>query len=405
MKSQIVAAALFAFTAGGIAFYPAIKNVGAGATPQVDPIARIPDVDPVTRQRPRIEVVFVLDTTGSMGGLIHAAKEKIWSIATTMAQADPAPQIRMGLVAYRDRGDEYVTRVFDLSHDLDTLYGTLMDFRADGGGDGPESVNQALSDAVNRISWSPEQSAYKVIFLVGDAPPHMNYPNEVQYPQTLAVAQSKGIVVNTIQAGSHDATRRVWKKIAQAGYGHFAHVEQSGNAVAIATPYDQRLAELSAKLDETRLYYGSEAEKAKRQLKQQAAKKLHESASVASRARRATFNATVSGEANLLGEGELVEDVSSGRVDLERLAPQTLPAPIAALAPEEQRAAISEIAQTRAKLKDEIEELAAQRSQYLKKEVAAVGGAKASLDQKLYDAIRDQAGSKGMRYETEGLAY
>lgn len=405
MKSKIIAAALFTFTAGGIAFYPAIKNVGAVATPPPDPIVHVPVVDPVTQKRPTIEVVFALDTTGSMGGLIQAAKEKIWSIATTMSQAQPAPEIRMGLVAYRDRGDVYVTQVVDLSDDLDSMYATLMDFRAGGGGDGPESVNQALYHAVHRISWSQDKDAYRVVFLVGDAPPHMDYQDDVKYPQTLAVAKSRDIVVNTIQAGDSRATRNVWMKIAQAGYGLYAQVEQTGNAVAIATPYDKRLAELSAKMDETRLYYGSAAEKAKRQLKQDAARKLHESASVESRARRATFNATKSGENNFLGEGELIEDVSSGRVDLDSLKPESLPAPLQAMAPAEQKAAIEEAAERRAELKSEIQELAAQRADFLKEKVNAVGGASASLDHKLYGAIRDQAGKKGMHYEADTPAY
>ena len=86
-----------------------------------------------TGQTPKIDVVFVLDTTGSMGGLIQTAKEKIWAIASTMASAQPTPELRIGLVAYRDRGDAYVTRVVDLSDDLDSVYATLMDFQADGG--------------------------------------------------------------------------------------------------------------------------------------------------------------------------------------------------------------------------------------------------------------------------------
>ena len=94
--------------------------------------------------QPKIEVVFVLDTTGSMSGLINAAKEKIWSIAGTMAQASTAPQIKMGLVAYRDRGDAYITKSIDLSDDLDSMYSKLMDFRANGGGDGPET-NEAVA--------------------------------------------------------------------------------------------------------------------------------------------------------------------------------------------------------------------------------------------------------------------
>lgn len=104
MKSKIIALALFAITVATVALYPSYQSSGAIAKPLVDTL---------TNERSHIEVVFVLDTTGSMSGLIQAAKEKVWSIASTMAQADPAPEIKMGLVAYRDRGDEYVTRVVD----------------------------------------------------------------------------------------------------------------------------------------------------------------------------------------------------------------------------------------------------------------------------------------------------
>src|SRR4029079_12648433 len=59
--------------------------------------------------RPTVEVAFVLDTTGSMAQLIEGAKRKIWSIATTIVDTNPDADIRMGLVAYRDLGDDYVT--------------------------------------------------------------------------------------------------------------------------------------------------------------------------------------------------------------------------------------------------------------------------------------------------------
>src|SRR5262249_18586804 len=105
---------------------------------------------------PRVEVVFVLDTTGSMGGLIDAAKQKIWSISNQIAAGKPTPHVKIGLVAFRDRGDEYVTRVYDLTEDLDAVHSTLMGFKAQGGGDFPESVNEALHAAVTKIRWSED---------------------------------------------------------------------------------------------------------------------------------------------------------------------------------------------------------------------------------------------------------
>ena len=86
----------------------------------------------------RIEVAFVLDTTGSMEGLIDGAKRKIWSIANSIVDINPNADIRMGLIGYRDIGDDYVVRTHDMSADIQGLYGRLMKFQADGGGDGPE---------------------------------------------------------------------------------------------------------------------------------------------------------------------------------------------------------------------------------------------------------------------------
>src|SRR4030095_11355722 len=139
---------------------------GLRADPQ-NPLAQVP-----AGQRPRVELVFALDTTGSMSSLIEGAKQKIWSLASFVAQGQPTPDLRVGLVAYRDVGDVYVTKVFDLDSDLHRVYARLRRFNADRGGDGPEHVARALDDAVNRMSWSGEQSVIKVIYLVGDAPPH-----------------------------------------------------------------------------------------------------------------------------------------------------------------------------------------------------------------------------------------
>ena len=118
---------------------------------------------PQKAARPTLDVVFVLDTTGSMSGLIEGAKQKIWSIASRLASGTPAPRIRVGLVAYRDRGDEYVTRRFELSEDLDAVYANLQGFSAAGGGDGPEHVGQALGEAVSLMQWGQDPKTARMI--------------------------------------------------------------------------------------------------------------------------------------------------------------------------------------------------------------------------------------------------
>jgi hypothetical protein len=296
-----------------------------------------------------------------------------------------------------------VTKVVDLSTDLDSVYAALMDFEADGGGDTPESVNAALYDAVHNMSWSQDEQAYQVIFLVGDAPPHMDY-NEVRYPEIVASAIEKGIVVNTIQCGEISMTVAPWTQIASLSHGEFFQVDQAGGAVAFTTPYDEEIAVLSAKLDDTRLYYGTAEEKEKMHGKVAATDKLHEGASFASRARRGVFNASVSGRVNLIGDNELVDAIASGSVDLDELEEDALPEALKPMARAEQKAYVVGLAEERADLQRQIQDLSQDRDGYLAKKVEEAGGMESSLDKKLYDAVKDQAGKAGLDY-TDGPTY
>jgi Mg-chelatase subunit ChlD len=395
MKTNILLAGVVLTTVGAVLVYPSLRGhaTGVGAETATTRIAATPIATK------RVEVVFVLDTTGSMGGLIAAAKEKIWSIASTLAQARQAPEISMGLVAYRDRGDAYVTRVIDLDKDLDSMYVKLMDFRADGGGDAPESVNQGLDDAINKISWSQDANTYRVVFLVGDAPPHMDYQDDVKYQTTVAAAAAKGIVVNTIQCGSMRETVKPWQEIAALGHGRYFTVDQAGSAVAIDTPFDAQIATLSADLDSTRLYYGSDEEKTNMAAKAAASTELRASASPAAQARRGAFNASESGVSNLLGGKDLVEDIASGAVALAAVPEAELPKEIAALPRAEQAAAVAETAKKRQDVQHRIADLAKERDAFIKKKLEASGGAAGSLDQKIYDAVREQAAPAGLEYD------
>ena len=394
---KILASALILATTAAIALFP--------LTRQAQAIPGGIDTSGVPPQSHSIEVVFILDTTSSMSGLIQAAKEKIWSIATSMASARQNPDIKMGLVAFRDRGDDYVTRVYDLSEDLDSMYVSLMDFHAAGGGDGPESVNQALYDAIHKVSWSQGDNVYRVAFLVGDAPPHMDYPNDVRYPVTLAQARRKGIVVNTIQSGQHDYTRPAWQEIAALGHGDYFQVEHSGNAVAVATPFDDELSQLAAQLESTRIYFGDVEQRELQNRKLDANARLRESLSIAAQARRSAFNATASGKKNFLGENELVEAITSGRVELDEIEIRQLPASMQALAPQEQIEVITEQARRRDQLQRQIEALSESRNRYIEEKVEAEGGAEDSLDEKIYRAVKSQAASVGLSYDSDSARY
>src|SRR5688572_7738913 len=81
------------------------------------------------KSKPKVEVVFCLDTTGSMGGLLEGAKQKIWAISNQIASGKPTPELKIGLVAYRDKSDSYVTQIHDLNDDLDAIHAKLKTFQ------------------------------------------------------------------------------------------------------------------------------------------------------------------------------------------------------------------------------------------------------------------------------------
>ncbi len=382
----------------------------AGAAAQVAPGGDPGETAPVAAgaqpaPEAAIEVVFVLDTTGSMSGLIEGAKAKIWSIANQIATAQPRPTIRMGLVGYRDRGDQYVTVRTPLTDDLDAVYTDLMGYSADGGGDGPESVNQALHEAVTTIAWTPRaagasESVLRLIYLVGDAPPHMDYEQDVKYHESCEQAASRGIVINTIQCGTMTETTPVWQEIARLAEGEYFAIEQSGGMLAIETPYDAELAGLSASLSGTLLAYGTAAEQAALESKREAGARLADSAVAPAMAERARYVAGESGAATLAGRQELLRDLDAGVVRLDDLSEEELPPELRELPQAERRAYVERKAAERAAIQAKIAEVSARRQEYLQKEMSRLGaGERDAFDQKVLEALRSQAVRAGLVYE------
>ena len=279
----------------------------------------------VARIKPVVEVAFVLDTTGSMGALIEGAKRKIWSIATAIVDANPDAEIRMGLVAYRDIGDDYVTRTFPLTKDIQDLYANLLELKARGGGDWPESVNEALHVGVTKLDWTQGPEICRIMFLVGDAPPHMDYAQDVKYPEVLRMARERGIVVNTVQAGGARDTERVWREIAQLGQGRYIPIPQDGgHLVVIETPYDTEIIELQNHINGTVIPYGPRQQRGdvEKKTRQVTAAPMSAGADMAGYlSRNAAKN---SGEA-ITGAGDLVGDVKAGRQKLGSLKDEDLP--------------------------------------------------------------------------------
>jgi hypothetical protein len=346
------------------AFAPMSFAVALAVTPAAaDPS----EMDAKRLTKPIVEVAFVLDTTGSMGPLIEGAKRKIWSIATAIADTNPNAEIRMGLVAYRDIGDEYVTKTFNLTTDIQDLYANLLELKARGGGDWPESVNEALEVGVTKLAWTQGPEIRRIMFLVGDAPPHMDYKQDTKYPDVIRTARDRGIVVNAVQAGGARDTERVWREIAQRGDGRYIPIPQDGGQIlVIETPWDIEIIELQGRINGTVIPYGPRAQRSS--IEQKTAQAAAAPRSVASEmAGYLSKSGGRTGEA-VTGRGDLVGDVTSGRQKLDSVKDEDLPDNLRALKPVQRQAEIDKNAAERKALSARMADLVQKRDAYVEQQ-------------------------------------
>jgi Mg-chelatase subunit ChlD len=348
----------------------------------------------VTQQQPSratIELLFVLDTTGSMGGMLEGAKAKIWGIVNDVLQqqGNAGVTIRVGLVAYRDRGDAYVTRVTPLSDNLDNVYSQLMSFRPEGGGDGPEDVRSAMAEALRAGGWSaPGPRTSQVMFLVGDAPPHDDYRNLPSAGASAREAIRRGIIVNAIQCGSDGDTSMAWRNVAQYGGGEFFAIAQDGGVELVVTPYDEQLAQLGAQIGGTYMAYGRGEERMKRQSAQVVMESRVAAAAPAPAKAERALNKALNDKA--YDDSDLVQQAASGKVALPSIAEAELPDALRKLAPAQRQAALDQAVAERQALREKIVALSRQRDQYLAERRSKKGGAKTGFDAAVSGALARQ---------------
>lgn len=194
-------------------------------------------------QRPRLDLVFLVDATGSMGDEIAKLKSSMRAMSQQISQLPGQPDICYGLVAYRDRGDAFVTRTHDFTDDLGAFQQMLARVQAGGGGDTPEALNEALHEVVHHLSWRSE--AARMVVLVADAPPHLDYGGP-QYDIDMQAALAKGIKLFAVGASGLDPVGEyIYRQIAQYTAGRFVFLTYNdasdpGSGPGTATPHDVR---------------------------------------------------------------------------------------------------------------------------------------------------------------------
>jgi hypothetical protein len=247
-----------------------------------------------------------------------------------------------------------------------------MQFTANGGGDWPRERQSGAERSSHADVVEQRRQRLQVIFLVGDAPPHMDYADDVKYPQSLAVAAEKGIVVNTIQCGNATDAKQPWQQIASIGHGKLLQRrpgrQRGRQSQRRSTPNWRACPQRSTKHV---LYYGTREEKARTRTEGRGEPTRFTRSRPRLRRRVVLRSTLEAGAINAIGESELVADVASGRVDLAKVETDKLPEPLQALSVDERKRLVKENATKRSELQRQIEELADQRDDYAAKQIAA----------------------------------
>lgn len=186
-----------------------------------------------------VDVMFLLDATGSMGDEIGQLRSTMIEVAQRLDALSTQPDIRFGMTVYRDEGDAFVTSVYDFTNDVAAFSAALDAVVADGGGDTPEALDEALAAALGEPSWRDPATTVQLMFLLADAPPQVGRQVPVPYTASIADAAARGITIHSIGASNtDDHAEVVFRELAQATGGRFVFLAYDGGGTATGPSTD-----------------------------------------------------------------------------------------------------------------------------------------------------------------------
>jgi len=349
------------------------------------------------QQRPLVQVALLLDTSGSMQGLIDQAKTQLWKVVNELLSARRAglkPRIQVALYEYgKDSlpaAEGYIRQIVGLTGDLDKVSEELFALRTNGGS---EYCGQVIQQAVKELAWSKSPRDLKVIFIAGNEP---FTQGPVDFRQAVKQAVSHGIIVNTIHCGSEaDGISGKWKEGALLADGAFMVIDQNRRVPQIVAPQDKQIAELNRQLNDTYIPIGAVGRK--KRARQMAVDSKAKMAAPAAAAERAVYKASGAYQAD---DWDLVEAEASGRTSVDKLAEEQLPENMRKMSKAERKRYVEQQRKKRAEIQARIRKLAAERKAYItkKQRELAEKGPK-TLDQAMIEAVRSQAQKKQFRFE------
>ena len=344
---------------------------------------------------PLVQVAILLDTSSSMDGLIGQAREQIWKIINELVSSEKSgskPAVQVALYEYGNSSltekSGYIRRVSPFTIDLDNVARELFALRTNGGA---EFCGMTIKEAVDGLAWSPKTDVYKAIFIAGNEP---FTQGPVDFRDAISKAKSKNIFVNTIYCGSRQqGLAEQWKAGADLAEGDYANIDQSVRNYAISAPQDNRISELSTKLNDTYVNYGAGSErklKDKRDMEE-----MTKSAGASVAAERAAFKASAPSAAQADSSWDVVSAIESGAMKKEDIKKDQLPEELKSMDKAKLDAYIEAKLAERKKIKQEITRLQTERRTYIEQEEKKQSGGNNTLDKAMINTIHKQATQRG----------
>lgn len=347
---------------------------------------------------PKIQVALILDTSGSMDGLIDQAKSQLWKMVNELATSKrdgKIPSIELALYEYgkdaiaAEKG--HLQALVPLTNDLDLVSEKLFALQTNGG---EEYCGWAIKDATQTLEWSTNKEDLKIVIIAGNE--GFNQGPE-DYKVSCKEAITNGIVVNTIFCGDcKEGIRLLWQDGADRAEGKYLCINQNDKVAHIPTPFDSELGQLNDKLNETYIAYGAEgAMRQQRQVTQDANAATYGAGNVASRAASKSKKSAYNNK-----EWDAVDAMEEDEEIVEEMEEEYLPDEMKGMTVEERKKYIKDKAEERANIQKEIQEIAEKREAFIaKKRKEEAGNSNNTLDQVMLKTIREQATKRGYEFE------
>ena len=348
-----------------------------------------------SKEKPLVQLAILLDTSGSMEGLIEQAKTQLWKIVNEMALAKKSgesPRLEVALYEYGKssipESEGYLRMIVPLSVDLDRISEELFQLKTNGGS---EYCGKVIQSAAKELQWTRSNNHLKVIFIAGNEP---FTQGNVDYRNACKDAISKGIIVNTIFCGNfQEGIQTQWKDGADLADGKYMNIDQNQALVHISAPQDKEIADLGKKLNDTYVAYGKKGYEMRERQKMQ------------------DSNAATKGEAVLAQRSmakaapqynnavwDIVDAEKEGKVKVEELDEDQLPDEMKKMSKDERKKYIESKRKERATIQEKINRLRKERDKYVAVKQKEMAGEN-TLDAVVIKAVREQAKQKNYKFE------